>query len=79
MAPPTDTENPAAIEARSKLAAAIEVVHQADANAETARQKLYAAIAEVSPALKQAEIVRATGWSREHVRNIAAGRIPGKR
>jgi hypothetical protein len=70
---------PDAGQARAKLAAAIEAARRAEANAEAARQRLYAVIVEVSPALKQAEIVRATGWTREHIRNIAAGRVPGKK
>lgn len=73
------SKDPAVDEAHAKLAAAAGAVKQAEASAEAARQKLYAVIVEVSPTLKQVEIVKATGWTREHVRNIAAGRVPGKK
>lgn len=60
-------------EAREILAAAIRERDAAQAIADQAREHLYEAVRTVAPVLKQVEIVRATGWTREHVRKIAAG------
>jgi hypothetical protein len=38
--------------------------------AERARERLYEVVREVAPVLRQVEIVKATGWTREHVRKI---------
>lgn len=37
---------------------------------DAARRDLYTVIRQVAPHLKQAEIVRATGWTREHIRKL---------
>lgn len=64
-----------------RLQQAADTHHAAAAAEETARKALYAIIREVSsPAgsrksglVRQADIVRITGWTREHIRKIAKG------
>lgn len=64
-----------------RLQRAADTHHAAAATEEAARKALYAIIREVSsPAgprksglVKQADIVRITGWTREHIRKIAKG------
>jgi predicted metal-dependent hydrolase len=46
---------------------------EADAAALAARQHLYAVIREIAPQVKQVDIVKRTGYTREHVRQIAQG------
>jgi hypothetical protein len=41
--------------------------------AEQARERLYSVIRDVSPLLRQVDIVRVTGWTREHIRRITGG------
>lgn len=60
-------------EARARLTSALADRQAAVDAADAALVRLYEVVAEVAPSLKQVEIVRATGWSREHVRKIAKG------
>lgn len=52
------------------LASAVHERDETSAIAEQARRQLYGIIRRVAPTLKQVDIVRATGWTREHIRNI---------
>lgn len=60
-------------EAGALLAAAVAERDATARSAEQARQQLYDVVRQVAPQLKQVEIVRATGWTREHVRKIVSG------
>lgn len=54
----------------TQLAAAKSRHEQALAQAEEARQQVYAAIRTAAPVAKQVEIVKVTGYTREHIRKI---------
>jgi hypothetical protein len=58
------------------LKAAIRKTATAEARAAEVKDQLYDVIRAVSPVLKQIRIAEATGWSREHIRNIVDGKIP---
>lgn len=59
------------------LKAAIRKKDAAEAKADEVKAQLYEVIKTVSQAgLKQIRIAEATGWSREHIRNILDGKIP---
>lgn len=62
--------------AHDLLKAAIRKTATAEAKAKETREQLYDVIRAVSPVLKQIRIAEATGWSREHIRNIVDGKIP---
>jgi len=57
-------------EAQRRLTAAVAERDATKATAEQARDHLYEVVREVAPVLKQVDIVRSTGWTREHVRKI---------
>lgn len=59
--------------ARQKLEAAVAKRDEAARAADQAREELYAVIREVSPPLRQVDVVKATGWSREHIRKLHLG------
>ena len=44
----------------------------AKAREEQTRERLYNVVREVAPVLRQVEIVKRTGWTREHIRRIVA-------
>lgn len=59
------------------LKAAIRKNATSEAKAKVDREQLYEVIKTVSRGgLKQIRIAEATGWSREHIRNIVDGKIP---
>lgn len=58
-------------EARDALAAAVRTRNEAKAAWDESRDRLYGAIREASAVLRQVDIVRATGYTRERVRQIA--------
>jgi hypothetical protein len=60
-------------EARAQLAAAAAEYDAARLSAENTRLALYDAVRAVAPVLKQVDIVKATGWTREHIRQIVGG------
>ncbi len=57
-------------DARKLLTAAIAERDATATSAEQARLQLYDVIRKVAPDLKQVDIVRATGWTREYIRRI---------
>ncbi len=68
-------------DARKLLSAAIAERDATATSAEQARLQLYDVIRKVAPDLKQVDIVRATGWTREYIRRIvddAQGPAPRK-
>jgi hypothetical protein len=60
-------------EAERRLAAAAAEHRAAKASAEQTREQLYDVVREVAPLLRQVDIVKATGWTREHIRRIVDG------
>lgn len=56
--------------ARDLLRTAIKKRHAANQAADDAMHQLYDVVRRVSHILKQVDIVRETGWSREHIRQI---------
>lgn len=56
--------------ARALLATAATKRARTKAADDIARLELYAVVRQVADHLKQAEIVRATGWTREHIRKL---------
>lgn len=61
--------------ARDLLKAAVRKRTAAETRATDARKQLYDVVRTVSPVLKQVDIVKETGWTREHVRNIVDGKL----
>lgn len=57
-------------DARELLSAAVDERDATATSAEQARLQLYDVICKVAPTLRQVDIVRATGWTREYIRRI---------
>lgn len=65
--------------AREALARAIQRRDDTEAAAEQARGELYAVIRTIltyqPPLMRQVEVAKETGWTREHIRRIAKGDV----
>lgn len=58
-------------EAAEQLLAAAAAEHNAaKASVEQSRAQLYDVVRQVAPLLRQVDIVKTTGWTREHIRRI---------
>lgn len=77
---------PAASAYLDRLDAAVSVLQDAERVAEDNRKVVYGIIREIvgidgngkvvyRDGVKQADIVRSTDWTREHIRNIASGKV----
>lgn len=69
----TNAPAPTAEEAEQLLTAAAAEHTAARITADQAREHLYEVVRRVAPVLPQVQIVKATGWTREHIRKIVAG------
>jgi hypothetical protein len=61
-------------EPETRLRAAAAAYSQATDELERAREALRVAVVEAAPVVKQAEMVRITGWSREYLRKIVSAK-----